>query len=116
MTEKREIGTKGENEAVNFLLANGYNVVHRNFRFGRGEIDIIAQNDKVLVFIEVKTRNNSNFGYPEDFVSEHQQERIHLVAEEYIVKSGWQGDIRFDVIAILNNKDEYQLDHFEDAF
>ena len=116
MTKKSEIGARGENEAVNFLLVNGYKVLQRNFRFARGEIDIIAQINKVLVFIEVKTRNQSNFGYPEDFVTELQQERIHLVAEEYIRISDWEDDIRFDVIAILINEGDRQLEHFEDAF
>jgi len=116
MTKKSEIGARGENEAVNFLHANGYIVLQRNFRFARGEIDIIAQNEKMLVFVEVKTRKQSKFGYPEDFVSESQQERIHLAAEEYLRISGWQHDLRFDVIAILNDEGERQLEHFEDAF
>lgn len=116
MLDRKYIGNKGEDYAVNFLFANGYEVLQKSFRFGRGEIDIIAQKDDVLVFIEVKTRKNADFGYPETFVSESQQDRIHLAAEEYILQNKWQGEIRFDIIAILWDGNEPILDHFEDAF
>ena len=116
MTIRKNIGDKGEDNAVNFLFANGYDVLQKNYRFGRGEIDIIARKDDVLVFIEVKTRKNADFGYPETFVSESQQDRIHLTAEEYILQKEWQGVISFEIIAILWDGHEPVLDHFEDAF
>ncbi len=116
MTEKRRIGDRGEESAVNFLFANGYDVLHRNYRFGRGEIDIIARKDNVMVFIEVKTRKSINYGYPETFVTEPQQDRIHRAAEEFISQYGWEGNIRFDIMAILWDRNEPSLDHFEDAF
>ena len=86
MTTRKKTGDKGEDSAVNFLFANGYEVLERNYRFSRGEIDIIAQKDSVLVFIEVKTRKNINYGYPESFLSEPQQDRIHRAAEEYVLQ------------------------------
>ena len=116
MLDRKSIGNKGEDAAVNFLFANGYGVLQKNYRYGRGEIDIIAQKDDVLIFMEVKTRKNADFGYPETFVSESQQDRIHLAAEEYIFQNKWQGEIRFDIIAILWDGNEPVLDHFEDAF
>ena len=116
MIDRKRIGERGEDNAVNFLLANGYEVLQRNFRFGRAEIDIIAQKNAVLVFIEVKTRRNTNYGYPETYLSEPQQERIHLAAEEYVLQNEWQADIRFDVISILWDADESNFEHFEDAF
>ena len=116
MATRKEIGNKGEENAVNFLFANGYEVLERNYRFGRGEVDIIARKDLIMVFIEVKTRKNTNFGYPETFLSEAQQERIHWAAEEYVLQKTWQGEIRFDIIAILWEGQEPTLDHFEDAF
>ena len=116
MTNRKKIGDKGEDNAVNFLFANGYEVRERNYRFSRGEIDIIAQKDSVLVFIEVKTRKNINYGYPESFLSDSQQDRIHRAAEEYVLQKEWQGEIRFDIIAILWDGNEPTLDHFEDAF
>ena len=115
-SNKKQIGNKGEDLAVNFLFANGYDVIHRNHRIGRAEIDIIAQSKKCLVFIEVKTRKDNTHGYPEEFVSEAQQERILQAAEEYIETINWKGDIRFDIIAIVSNGHESKLDHFENAF
>jgi putative endonuclease len=116
LTVRKEIGDKGEDNAVNFLFASGYEVLERNYRFGRAEIDIIASKESVLVFIEVKTRKNINYGYPENFLSEPQEDRIHRAAEEYVFQKSWQGEVRFDIIAILWDGSEPTLDHFEDAF
>jgi len=116
MTEKKKTGDKGEDTAVNYLFANGYEVLQRNYRYRRGEIDIIAQKENILTFIEVKSRKNILYGYPETFVSESQEEWICLAAENYIENNNWQGNIRFDIIAIVWDTEEPSLDHFEDAF
>ena len=116
MNSRKKIGDKGEDNAISFLFANGYEVLQRNFRFRRSEIDIIAQKGTTMVFIEVKTRKDKTYGHPETFLSESQQERIHQGAEEYLRQHNWQGAIRFDIIAILWNDTEAVLDHFEDAF
>ena len=116
MINRKSIGDNGEDNAVNFLLANSYEVLERNFRFGRGEIDIIALKNSTMVFVEVKTRKNINYGYPETYLSEAQQERIHRVAEEYIQQNDWPGMVRFDVISVLWGEEEANFDHFEDAF
>jgi putative endonuclease len=114
--DKKRIGNKGEDLAVNYLFANGYNVIHRNYRVGRSEIDIIAQINNTIVFIEVKTRKDYSHGYPEEFVSEAQQERIMDAAEEYLESKNCNSDVRFDIISILSNGDKTTLDHFENAF
>ena len=114
--EKKRIGNKGEDLAVNYLFANGYDVIHRNYRVGRSEIDIIAQINNTVVFIEVKTRKDHSHGYPEEFVSEAQQQRIIEAAEEYLESKSWNDDVRFDIISVLSNGEKTTLDHFEDAF
>jgi putative endonuclease len=116
LVTRKKIGDRGEENAVNFLLANGYKILARNYRFGKAEIDIIASTSSIIVFVEVKSRKNTLFGHPETFLSDAQQERIHLAAEEYILQNKWQGEIRFDIIAILWARSEPSLDHFEDAF
>ena len=114
---RKKIGNKGEELAVSFLSANGYEVLHRNYWAGRAEVDIIARHESSLIFIEVKTRKSIDFGYPEEFVSEAQQERIHYAAEEYIINKDWKGDIRFDILAIVwDGSKEPNIEHFEDAF
>lgn len=117
MSNRKHIGNKGEQFATNFLFANGYEVLHTNFRFGRAEVDIIAKHDSTLIFLEVKTRKNNEFGFPETFVSDAQKERIYSAAEEYVNKSDWKGEIRFDILAIIwDGKSEPTMEHFEDAF
>lgn len=113
MGEHNKTGKEGEKEALDYLLANNYEILARNFRFSRFEIDIIALDQKQLVFVEVKTRQSNNVGEPESFLSEAQQERIMIAAEHYLEISNFEGEVRFDVIAILKSKD---LHHIKEAF
>jgi len=68
MNRNKLIGQKGENLATDYLLKNNFEILDRNYREGRIEIDIIAKKNKCLYFIEVKTRTNLNYGYPEESV------------------------------------------------
>ncbi|MFN6944140.1 MAG: YraN family protein [Cytophagaceae bacterium] len=106
-------GKIGEDLAADFLIRQGYEVITRNYRSGRGEIDIIATKDGVLVFIEVKVRKNINFGFPEETVTPRKEEMILTTAENYIFDTNWEGDIRFDILSIEKNN---KILHFEDAF
>ena len=116
MATRKEIGNKGEENAVSFLFANGYEVLERNYRFGRGEIDIIALKNSVMVFIEVKTRSRTDYGYPEQTLSPGQAQKIIEAAQEYIRASQWEGLIRFDIVAITINTREVEIQLFRDAF
>jgi putative endonuclease len=116
MTSKqnRLTGKVGENRASEYLEANGYEILERNFRHKRAEIDLIVlwQNE-LLIFVEVKTRNNSNYGEPETFVTENQMLQIQSAADAYIHDINWEKDIRFDIVTI-NRKGE--INHIHDAF
>lgn len=108
-------GKQGEDIAAIILEEAGYELVERNYHYGKGEIDIICLLDnKLLVFVEVKLRNQNGFGEPEDFVSKHQINRIINVADQYIHAINWQKDIRFDVISIRSDTGNVQW--FKDAF
>jgi putative endonuclease len=109
---KVQIGKNGEEQTTQWLISNGYTILERNYRAGRSEIDIIAMLENTMVFIEVKKRKNAYFGYPEDFVSDAQIERIHAAAEAYMIEKMWQGKVRFDIIALVRN----ELTHLPDAF
>lgn len=113
MALHNEIGEKGEDESKKYLLSNNYLILANNYRFDRAEIDIIAQKDNVLIFIEVKTRSSNYFGNPEEFVSKAQQNRIYKAAKNYIEVNDIQLNIRFDIIAIVNN---LEIHHIKDAF
>ena len=110
-----EIGKKGEDMAVDYLQKHSYEILDRNFRAGRAEIDIIARNADTLIFVEVKTRSGKAFGYPEEAVDETKQDLLETCAEEYLLNTGWKGNIRFDVIAV-NLDETFPVMHIPDAF
>lgn len=113
MAIRNQLGKNAENQAVNYLHSNGYVVLNRNYRFEKAEIDIIAQKNNLIAFVEVKYRKNDSHGFPEDFVSDSQKRRISDAAEEWIYENNWNGEIRFDIISITKNNG---LEHLEDAF
>jgi len=112
----QQIGQKGENIASNFLQKKGYKILVKNYRYRKNEIDLIAQKDDLLVFVEVKLRSSLAYGMPEESLSEAQKKRIIETAETYIFEENWQNDIRFDIMAISDFGRTYQIHHFEDAF
>ena len=94
-------GKEGENRACMYLEEMGYEVLERNFRHSRSEIDVIALlQNQLLVFVEVKMRSRADYGEPEHFVDENQQEKIREAADHYIHEINWEKDIRFDIISI----------------
>jgi len=104
----RDIGALGEKIAAEYLTGLGYMIRERNFRSREGEVDIIAEKDDFLVFIEVRTRTSNSYGTPEESVTTQKKERLIALAEAYIedrdnLPSSW----RIDVVAIelgLNRK------------
>lgn len=112
-----EIGLKGEDLAVNFLKRKGLRILARNYRFGRQEIDIIAEDRNTICFIEVKTRTNNNFGSPEEAITSEKKKHLVNLAISYIKRFNLVGrDVRFDVIAIRWNGKIPQVNYIKDAF
>lgn len=112
----KNTGDHGEKLAAGFLVNEGYEILETNFRYQKAEIDLIASKGDTLVFVEVKTRKNNAFGYPEEFVDEKKAEMVLSAAEFYIYENDWTGDIRFDVISILLDNDSHEIMHFKDSF
>lgn len=102
MQNCREIGTKEEALAAAFLKKQGYQIVEQNFRCRLGEIDIIARDGSVLVFLEVKYRKNDRYGNPAEAVTFRKQQKICKVADYYrmIHRISERQPCRFDVVAI----------------
>ncbi len=115
MAKHNETGQLGEQIAQKFLQNKGYKIHECNWRWGKGEIDIISRNEEILVFIEVKTRTKNTFGNPEDAISDKKQNLIYELATEYMYQAGHESEFRFDVIAIVLEP-EIEINHFEDAF
>ena len=117
MASHNELGKIGEEIAAQYLLKSGYKILRRNFYFDKAEIDIIAQKeDDTVVIVEVKTRNSSFFGDPQDFVTKNKIKLLVKAANEYIVSNDLNVEVRFDIIAVLKNQKEEKLEHFENAF
>lgn len=114
MSDKIEIGRLGENLAATFLEERGWEIVARNYRYKKAEIDLIIRRDDWTIFVEVKTRSSTAFGQPEEFVDDYKARLIFDAAEEYIFSTNWLGKVRFDVVSItLTTPPEIVL--FEDA-
>lgn len=113
-----DLGKLGEKIALHFLEDNKYKVIARGYRLFRGEIDIIAYDQKTLVFVEVKTRRSTNYGFPEESVMSSKQQQIRKIAHGFLTKNNLQDvECRFDVISIsLDEKEEYSIRHIKDAF
>ncbi len=116
MTSKMQTGADGETAAANYLVSKGYEIVAKNYRFRKAEIDLIVRKGNWLVFVEVKTRSNSSFGFPEEFVDPVKEELILMAAEEYMYQVNWEGNVRYDIVSILGIGTEREIVHFEDAF
>ena len=117
MAAHNELGELGEKLAANFLEANGYIILARNWRANRAEIDIVAKIDETLVFVEVKTRSTDYFGPPEEAVSKRKKRLLAAAASAYMEETGHDWALRFDIISIVMQLGEApNLTHFEDAF
>ena len=111
------LGQAGEDAALAHLLAQGYELVQRNYRYGRAEVDLVVRLGQILlVFVEVKTRSSARYGHPEEFVTSHKQQLFRQAAEELQEALAWTGDIRFDILALTRTASGLRLEHFEDAF
>ena len=100
-TPKNALGDRGENVAARYLRNQGYKIILRNFRCDLGEIDIIARDNKTLVFVEVKTRAYDD-PTPEEQVNAHKQMQIQKAAKYYLSRYGIpQPPARFDVVAVV---------------
>ena len=114
---RKHRGAVGESVAARFLQDQGLVILQRNYRFERGEIDIVAQEGDELVFVEVKSRRSKSFGEPEEAVTQKKQEQIRKVAEGYLYEHAAENSpCRFDVVAIIFDNGEAQISHLKNAF
>jgi putative endonuclease len=98
---RKDTGALGEKLAAEYLTKNQYEILEKNFRCREGEADIIANKDKVLVFIEVRAKRSHAFGTPEESINERKKEHLRAVARRYCeIKNHNQEEFRIDVIAI----------------
>ena len=112
-TYKKECGKSGEDRAVEFLQEKGYNILFRNWRIRTGEIDIIAEKENLLVFVEVKTRTNDFYGNPKDAVGVDKKRRYYQIAKFYSLEIGEEPNARFDVAEV---DEQGEINYIKNAF
>ena len=113
MKAQQRVGRWGEHVAAESLEKQGYILLERNFRTGHGEIDIIARQDKILIFVEVKARSSNRYGMPEYSVTPKKRMHIMSAAQEYILAHPEFSTWRIDVIAVEGETGEAKIVHFE---
>ncbi|RZM29199.1 MAG: YraN family protein [Pedobacter sp.] len=117
MAKHLDLGILGEKLAKEYLLRKGYILLDQNWRHGRAEMDLVMRQDGKIIFVEVKTRRSSEHGTPDEFVDWKKEKQLEFASQAYIDRVNHQGEIRFDIIAIVfENEDLYQINHIEDAF
>ena len=116
---EKDWGAIGEEVATEHLRAKGYKILERNFRYGReGELDIVAEKDGTLIFVEVKMRRSDRFASPEDSVTFGKRKQIARMARAYVSsKNRMDTCCRFDVVSVGWEKGQPVVkEHHEDAF
>ncbi|MDO5523972.1 MAG: YraN family protein [Bacteroidia bacterium] len=117
MAQHNELGLKGEEEAVRYLKSKGYRIRNRNWKFHGYEIDIVAENEEFIVFVEVKTRTTALFGNPEDFVGNARMRRMVDAADHYLIENAIDKPARFDIIGLIWDGNRFvEQEHIDDAF
>ncbi|MCI4671416.1 MAG: YraN family protein [Bacteroidia bacterium] len=120
MADHNELGKKGEQLACEFLMTKGYHILDQNYRYEKGEIDLVVlrMEPAELVFVEVKTRSSEKWGFPEESVTEAKKKMIFKTADAYLYeKNMWTVPVRFDIIAInMKDPENPMFHHIEDAF
>ena len=116
MSQSQSLGKKGELIAIKYLIDNAYRILERNWVTGKKEIDIIAEDEEFIIFIEVKTRMVDFQVHPREAVSVPKQRNIIYAAQAYLQRRNIEKEARFDIITIVVDGPGYQLEHIKDAF
>jgi len=112
-----ETGERGEELAFHFLQEKGWAIIERNWRYGRAEVDLIARDADVLIFVEVKTSRSDLFGPPEAWVSNRKMKLLARAATAYMDLHQYRDEIRFDVVAVrIPYHGLAEIRHLPDAF
>lgn len=114
---KHILGRYGEQAAADYLAAHGYELLDRNWRCSVGELDIIAREGAVIVFVEVKTRNGTGFGHPFEAITDTKSARLRQIAAAWLAaRQLGSVPIRLDAISVLVQFDKVQIEHLKQVF
>ena len=116
MAESHNLGKKGEDMAAEYLEKAGFSILRRNWKSGKLELDIIAENKDFIVFVEVKTRSENFQMHPVTAINRDKQRSMIYAAETYIQRNNIDKESRFDIITVITKGESHQIDHIENAF
>lgn len=116
MAEHNDFGKLAEDLAVSFLENKGYQIITRNFRYQKAEIDIIAKVENLIVIVEVKARKSDAFISPQEAVNKNKIRLIISATDYYLQENDELSEVRFDIITITKNGKEFNIQHIENAF
>ncbi|CAZ96259.1 YraN family protein [Zobellia galactanivorans] len=116
MGKHNEFGKEGEQLAVDFLVDKGYRILHRNYRYLKAEVDIIAQKDEILAIVEVRARSNDQIIPIAETITPGKIKLLVSAADHYATENDLDVEVRFDVITILKNRKIFKIEHLESAF
>lgn len=114
--DAKELGKKGEEIACKHLLQQQYNILRRNFTYNKAEVDIIAEKDGRIIFVEVKTRISAYLSDPALLVPLSKQKQIIRAADDYMKSYCPDQESRFDIMVVITNSQYTKVEHIEDAF
>ena len=116
MAEQNDLGRDGEARARDYLIRQGYTILHTNWRWHHYELDIVAVKEKDLVVVEVKTRSEDYLLSPEEAVDNKKIRRIVAAADAYVRYFNIDLPVRFDIVTLIKKETGFLIDHIEDAF
>jgi len=111
-----DFGREAERKASHYLLEIGYEIMERNWRFGKAEIDIIAKDNAEIVMVEVKARNYTRIIDPKDAVNLQKRKLLIKAANEYVQTNNLDFEVRFDIISLLKKEHIWMIEHTKHAF
>lgn len=116
MAKHNILGFNGEQIAAEYMKGQGFTILHRNWRSGHKELDLVTTKDNLLVVIEVKTRYNDIYGLPQEAVDDRKIRKIISATDSYIRLFSIDMQVRFDIITIILGEKSFKIEHIEDAF
>lgn len=116
MAQHNQLGWEGEEAACRFLMHGGFRLLHRNWRCGHLELDIVAEWFGELVFVEVKTRRDEVFAEAAEAVTQEKRERIVRAARAYMAFFRLDQPFRFDIVTVVGARPPFEITHIDHAF
>ncbi len=116
MAAHNDLGRWGEEKAAGYLERKGCRILQRNWKYGRRDLDIVAEDNGTLVIVEVKTRRNNLFTEPEEAVDRQKIRSLQIAANAFVKTYRINAPVRFDIVSITGTGDDCAIRHIEDAF